>query len=1478
MMHRDNYDDYIGHHNADDDFDFPESPSTPAASHAGFRENAAVLNINIGTAMTPSSRNTILKTLEEWLGQVPIKIQLKSYSDIVRSAISEAREKLVEDDAIDVETDEEDERDDDDDFSDTRSVFSSVSNRSAKPSSTRLVEFAKTSDLVIIYAWKEVADQIRNFAYSRHVTFSFTTKGYLLKGENEETLDAVEKMIRDTYNSLLPFKEFEGQSIAKINTIAHALRNIKEKLVRQYKLKFAYTMTSDIYYKAYQDLAKKVPALAQKFAKKTNKPNLRVVLHQNNIRNQPDIVNKFRASFFENSTPFTMTFKLEGSEAISPKEIKFIIRFASQEKLCATYDFKKIIDDKTLKILTAHEITLMSYYSNEFEKKTIIKKSQIVKEKITRMIRPPCFYYLSNPADRAKFFTFVLPEIQQELKERRVYTTLVKKDDTFNPRNRNKGTTQKLALSIEGEKQNTKFIQQKIGQLIQQVRSTAYNIKINDQHAHSILTALAKPENEFFFNYYFQEIYNICPEVKMRKTIERKNVNNNQNAHRGNNNQFGPKSAHNKAVPQDPQGNDGTPQGGQQGKPYGKQQNYQGARGNDNKPQGGWNKQNYNNSNNNNQQQQQQQAQQGPEELIIEILYKNKDDYERIKVELDRVFPNLTSKMIFLNCRLADLLARADTTIDGFKSQNVVLVSEWIDFHTKKPKTALIGDKDNVENAFNLIQNLNNESKPVTERVQIDNQLIINSLKADFKKLSTPGVSWKFFRYFVTLLGEAAKIQTTKTNIEKYIVTKKTEIKESKIEDMPSSHLKAIEEKKKWYFDLQFKNQVKINLIKPTSSKLNMKIGLQNQAATPKSLILVHGDITKIQADAIVNSTNLKFGDATIIQGVAKAIMDKAGEEYVEECQAHGELAETKVFVSGSGNLGNCKSIINVCPPIYKSDSDLNQAILKLKNSIVNILMESARSGFTSIAIPFLSAGNYGIPPQEAINCIIEELAKGLFGSNMRLERIMICEIDETKQKIAEQKIKSIVPSENADIYVVKNQWQYLEDGAIWTNYDLDQNRTIDYAFSQGNKELDIKFPVTRAVGSHIIDIKKGLLVRKSTGSRSQIERKPDGWYENGQKMSDGISEIIDLKQQQGSQVFEIFLNEYNINFTSMLQLNKQTLFTRKIQKTPLVVKQAVTKFTIPNVSLMQPSSLRQGKMYGQAIIQGFSQENTVKVKKEIEEFIEGLKIKIEVEINSRIDEETLQYMANEITKHKVKYTGELKPGKKVILDGIKPVILKLQNHIRTVNQVAGQAQSLPRNWAKMNDDDNCVLVPLLPQDEEWGPIAKRFSLTMPANKIKNIQRIQNAKFWRDYCSEKENLGKLHEKAGFGKDIKEEYLWHGTRGSHPHIIYGGMDECFDMQHANEGMWGRGLYFAVNASYSHDYAHPSQSGTKLFMLCRVLIGDAIQLPSNSSIRKPPERTDGKEKILYDSIKGYTGGSDVYILYRMRRAYPEYLIEY
>jgi hypothetical protein len=41
---------------------------------------------------------------------------------------------------------------------------------------------------------------------------------------------------------------------------------------------------------------------------------------------------------------------------------------------------------------------------------------------------------------------------------------------------------------------------------------------------------------------------------------------------------------------------------------------------------------------------------------------------------------------------------------------------------------------------------------------------------------------------------------------------------------------------------------------------------------------------------------------------------------------------------------------------------------------------------------------------------------------------------------------------------------------------------------------------------------------------------------------------------------------------------------------------------------------------------------------------------------------------------------------------------------------------------------------------------------------------------------------------------------------------------------------------------------------------------------------PPLIDGEKIDRYDSVKGFTGGSDVFMIYSNKKAYPEYLITY
>ncbi len=90
------------------------------------------------------------------------------------------------------------------------------------------------------------------------------------------------------------------------------------------------------------------------------------------------------------------------------------------------------------------------------------------------------------------------------------------------------------------------------------------------------------------------------------------------------------------------------------------------------------------------------------------------------------------------------------------------------------------------------------------------------------------------------------------------------------------------------------------------------------------------------------------------------------------------------------------------------------------------------------------------------------------------------------------------------------------------------------------------------------------------------------------------------------------------------------------------------------------------------------------------------------------------------------------------------------------------------------------------------------------------------------------------------------------------------------------MWGRAIYFAVNSSYSNNgYSYNAGTFRQMFM-ASVLIGKFEPRQSDPTIREPGVIPG--TNLKYDSVKGNTGGSDVFMVYSNKKAYPSYLISY
>lgn len=192
-----------------------------------------------------------------------------------------------------------------------------------------------------------------------------------------------------------------------------------------------------------------------------------------------------------------------------------------------------------------------------------------------------------------------------------------------------------------------------------------------------------------------------------------------------------------------------------------------------------------------------------------------------------------------------------------------------------------------------------------------------------------------------------------------------------------------------------------------------------------------------------------------------------------------------------------------------------------------------------------------------------------------------------------------------------------------------------------------------------------------------------------------------------------------------------------------------------------------------------------------------------------------------------------------------------------------------------MKDDEEVKLFLLDSETEveEYSRVQGEFSLTLPHCTVIKVFRIQNKPLWDVYSKCSQTMMKRNDGI-----LKEQLLFHGTRTNNPELIFKGTSG-FDMRHSNNGMWGRGNYFATNASYSNSYAY-CESGIKKMFAAWVLTGISHESAPHSFVKPPVRNVSSENQVeqLYDCVTGVTGGTRVYITYDNEHAYPAYLIVY
>lgn len=126
------------------------------------------------------------------------------------------------------------------------------------------------------------------------------------------------------------------------------------------------------------------------------------------------------------------------------------------------------------------------------------------------------------------------------------------------------------------------------------------------------------------------------------------------------------------------------------------------------------------------------------------------------------------------------------------------------------------------------------------------------------------------------------------------------------------------------------------------------------------TLVLVEGDITQEETEALVNAANACLAGGG---GVDGAIHRAGGPRIMEECRRFGYCPPGHAVITTGGNL-KAKYVIHAVGPVYQGGHRHESELLA--SAYRESLRLASRYGLKSLSFPSISTGAYRYPLREA--------------------------------------------------------------------------------------------------------------------------------------------------------------------------------------------------------------------------------------------------------------------------------------------------------------------------------------------------------------------------------------------------------------------------------------------------------------------------------------------------------------------------------
>jgi len=168
-------------------------------------------------------------------------------------------------------------------------------------------------------------------------------------------------------------------------------------------------------------------------------------------------------------------------------------------------------------------------------------------------------------------------------------------------------------------------------------------------------------------------------------------------------------------------------------------------------------------------------------------------------------------------------------------------------------------------------------------------------------------------------------------------------------------------------------------------------------------IFILHGDITKLEVDAIVNAANSSLLGGG---GVDGAIHRAGGPAILDECREivarQGCSLTGQAVITSGGNLP-AKYVIHTVGPVWHGGNH-NEAIL-LQNAYLNSLKLAVENEVETIAFPNISTGVYGFPKGKAAEIAIEVVTQFL-SEDDQIKRVYFVCFDQENYELYQKLIQ----------------------------------------------------------------------------------------------------------------------------------------------------------------------------------------------------------------------------------------------------------------------------------------------------------------------------------------------------------------------------------------------------------------------------------------------------------------------------------------